>query len=109
MQMKPDYYDDRTEVQKKSDYYDLAVGYARAFAAELKSPLPDFYEFCERKRVEEEKALESRFATPEAQRDELLKYAKLLLRAYQYVPKCGDLAGTYGDLESVVDEVERRR
>ena len=93
----------------KEDYYDLAVGYARALAAELKGPLPDFYEFCERKRMEEEKALEARLATPEAQRDELLKYAKLLLHAYQYVPKCGELAGTYGDLESVVQEVERRQ
>jgi len=93
----------------KPDYYDLAVGYARVLAAELKGPLPDFYEFCAQKRVEEEKALEARLATPEAQRDELLKYAKLLLRAYRYVPKCGDLAGTYGDLEDVVKEVERRR
>ncbi|HKZ01430.1 MAG TPA: hypothetical protein VJ180_04280 [Pyrinomonadaceae bacterium] len=93
----------------KTDYYDLAVGYARALAAELKGPLPDFYEFCAQKRVEEEKALEARLATPEARRDELLKYVKLLLRAYRYVPKCGDLAGTYGDLESVVREVELRR
>ena len=93
----------------KQDYYDLAVGLTRALAAELKGPLPDFYEFCAHKRVEEEKALEARLATPESQRDELLKYAKLLLRAYQYVPECGDLAGTYGDLESVVQEVEHRR
>ena len=93
----------------KQDYYDLAVGYARVLAAELKGPLPDFYEFCEQKRVEEEKSLEARLETPEAQRDELLKYAKLLLRAYRYVPKCLDLAGTYGDLESVVQEVERRQ
>ena len=93
----------------KQDYFELATGITRALAAELKGPLPDFYEFCAQKRVEEEKALDARLATPEAQRDELLKYAKLLLRAYQYVPKCGELAGTYGDLESVVQEVERRR
>ena len=93
----------------KQDYFKLAKGITRAFAAELKGPLPDFYEFCGQKRVEEEKALEVRLATPEAQRDELLKYAKLLLNAYRYVTKYGELAGTYGDLESVVQEVERRR
>ena len=96
-------------MQMKPDYYDLAVGYARALAAELKGPLPDFYEFAQKRAEEERKALEARLATPEAQRDELLKYAKLLLRAYRYVPKCLDLAGTYGDLESVVREVELRR
>ena len=93
----------------KQDYYELAVGYARVLAAELKGPIPNFYEFCAEKRAEEKKALEARLATPEAQRNELLKYAKLLLRAYRYVPKCLDLAGTYGDLESVVREVELRR
>jgi len=93
----------------KQDYFKLATDFTRALAAELKGPLPDFYEFCAQKRAEEEKALEARLAAPEAQRDELLKYAKLLLRAYRYVPKCGDLAGTYGDLESVVQEVERRQ
>ena len=94
----------------KENYFKLATGLTRALVLELKGPnLPDFYEFCAHKRVEEEKALEARLATPESQRDELLKYAKLLLRAYQYVPKCGDLAGTYGDLESVVQEVEHRR
>ena len=93
----------------KQDYFELATGLTRALAAELKGPLPDFYKFCARKRVEEEKALEARLATPEAQRDELLKYAKLLLNAYRYVTKYGELAGTYGDLESVVQEVERRR
>ncbi len=93
----------------KEDYFKLATSLTRAFAAELKGPLPDFYEFAQKRAEEERKALESRLATPEAQRDELLKYAKLLLRAYRYVPKSLDLAGTYGDLESVVQEVERRR
>lgn len=93
----------------KQDYYEIAVDLTRAFAAELKGPLPDFYEFAQKRANEAQKALDARFATPESQRDELLKFAKALLRAYRDVPKCMDLAGTYGDLEDVVKEVERRR
>jgi len=65
--------------------------------------------FIDKRANEAQKALDARFATPESQRDELLKFAKALLRAYRDVPKCMDLAGTYDDLEHVVKEVERRR
>ena len=100
----------------KEDYFKLATGLTRTFAAELKNPLPDFYEFAqnraEQRAEEDKKALDARLATPESQRDELLKYAQLLLRAFD--PKVFDLAvpdltGPYYDLKDVVNEVERRR